>query len=166
MAFIEAEWWKDTKWFKIFLAGCLAVLLFIAGGAMLLPNPGMMSVKANFGVEIPDSGATRLYNYNTQGWFGDGEVYTVWQYSDAEELMQALDWRNGQAFQHETFVDVTTFSEEKPEGYFLPREVDQEVYYYHQDDDDNRLLVIFAPEVKLGDGKYYDNLLFIAEWYM
>ena len=41
MAFIEEEWWKDTKWFKIFLAGCLAVLLFIAGGTMLFPHPDM-----------------------------------------------------------------------------------------------------------------------------
>ncbi|MBQ5859235.1 MAG: hypothetical protein IIW51_09505, partial [Peptococcaceae bacterium] len=101
----------------------------------------------------------------TQGWFGDGQDYSVWQYQDADKLMESFEWEKGQAFLHETFIDVTTFNEERPEGYFLPREVEQEVYYYHQDDGDDRLLLIFAPEVKLGDGKYYDNLLFVAAWY-
>ena len=165
MAFIEEEWWKDTKWFKFFLAGCFAVLLFIAGGTMLFPHPDMSCTQSNFDVEIPTNGAAKLYRYNTQGWFGDGQDYSVWQYQDADKLMESFEWEKGQAFLHETFIDVTTFNEERPEGYFLPREVEQEVYYYHQDDGDNRLLLIFAPEVKLGDGKYYDNLLFVAAWY-
>ena len=192
MAFIEKEWWKDTKWFKIFLAGCLAVILFIAGGAMLMPKPDMMSVLSNFGVEIPSDGATRLYKHNTQGWFGDGEDYSVWQYRNPDKLMNAFNWQKGQAFQSETFTVVTTKKYidednkryvdmekpdgEKPEGYFLPRELDQEVYYYQVNDEysvndgqdifiDDRLLLVFAPEVKLGDGKYYENLLFVAAWY-
>ena len=170
MAFIKEDWWKDTKWFKVFLASCLAVILFIAGGVMLMPKPDMMSVQSNFGVEIPSAGATRLYKYNSQGWLGDGEDYTVWQYRNTDKLMEALNWKKGQAFQNECFQWLMNRNYEQPDGYFLPRELEQEVSYYYQGNDkdghtDDRLLIIFAPEVKLGDGKYYENLLFVLEWY-
>ena len=165
MAFIEEEWWKDTKWFKIFLAGCVIAFLVFCLVYNLFLKPDLEHVEKTFGVSVSTSEAVRLYSHNTQGWFGDGEDYSVWQYQDADKLMESFDWEKGQAFLHETFIDVTTFNEERPEGYFLPREVEQEVYYYHQDDGDDRLLLIFAPEVKLGDGKYYDNLLFVAAWY-
>ena len=165
MAFIEEEWWKDTKWFKIFLAGCVIAFLVFCLVYNLFLKPDLEHVEKTFGVSVSTSEAVRLYSHNTQGWFGDGEDCSVWQYQDADKLMESFEWEKGQAFLHETFIDVTTFNDERPEGYFLPREVEQEVYYYHQDDGDNRLLLIFAPEVKLGDGKYYDNLLFVAAWY-
>lgn len=165
MAFIEEEWWKDTKWFKIFLAGCVIAFLAFCLVYNLFLKPDLEHVEKTFDVSVSTSEAVRLYSHNTQGWFGDGEDYSVWQYQNVDKLMESFEWEKGQAFLHETFIDVTTFNDERPEGYFLPREVEQEVYYYHQDDGDNRLLLIFAPEVKLGDGKYYDNLLFVAAWY-
>lgn len=171
MVFIEKEWWKDTNWFKIFLAGCLVVLLFIAGGVTLFPRMDLSSVQSNFGVEIPTDGAARLYDYNTQGWMGDGEDYSVWQYRNPDKLMAKFNWQKGKAFQHENFEwMMNPERSEHPEGYFLPRELEQEVYYFvvnhdiHGYDDDC-LLLVFAPEVKLGDGKYYENLLFVAAWY-
>ena len=85
------------------------MLLFIAGGTMLFPHPDMSSTQSNFDVEIPTNGAAKLYRYNTQGWFGDGQDYSVWQYQDADKLMESFEWEKGQAYLHETFIDVTTF---------------------------------------------------------
>jgi hypothetical protein len=165
MAFIEEEWWKDTKWFKIFLAGCAIAFLAFCLVYNLFLKPDLEYIEKTFGVSVSTSEAVRLYSHNTQGWFGDGEDYSVWQYQNPETLMTSIEWQKGQAFQYDIFERVTTRGIELPEGYFLPRELDQEVLYYYVDDDDNELIIVFAPEVKLGDGKYYDNLLFVAAWY-
>ncbi len=177
MAFIEEEWWKSTKWFKIFLAGCVVGLLGFSFVYDSFLKPDLDIIEKNFGVSISTEHAVRLYSHNTQGWFGDGEDYSVWQYQNPAELLESLQWQRGQAFQFDTFDLVTTKGLEKPEGYFLPRELNQEVYYYQVNDEysvndgqdifiDDSLLLVFAPEVKLGDGKYYENLLFVAAWYM
>lgn len=165
MAFIDTDWWKRTNWFKLFLAGCaVAVLIiYLVFGVALKPN--LEHIQSSFGVEIATDGATRLYTHNTQGRFGDGEEYSVWQYQDADDLQLNVELQTGPAFRHDVFDRVTTQGAETPDGYYLPRELDQEVSCYYQDDNDNELLVVFAPEVRLGDGKTYQNLLFVAAWY-
>ena len=170
MPFIEEDWWKDTKWFKLFVAGCVVALLAFCLVYNLFLKPDLDSIEKNFGVSVPTSGAVQLYSHNTQGWMGDGEDYSVWQYQNPDELMQALEWQTGQAFQHDVFDRITTKGTERPDGYFLPRELEQEVSYFVVNHDihgynDDCLLLVFAPEVKLGDGEYYENLLFVAAWY-
>ncbi len=164
MDFVDSDWWKSTKWFKLFLGGCLIVCVVIAimfGGGVA----DLSHIESTFRVDISVQGAERLHYHNTQGWFGDGEEYSVWQYNDTETLLQAVEWSQGAAFRHDVFTKVTTEGIEQPDGYSLPREMDQEVSYYYQDDNDNELLLIYAPEARLGDGVTYQNLLFVAAWY-
>ena len=87
MPFIEEDWWKDTKWFKLFVAGCVVALLAFCLVYNLFLKPDLDSIEKNFGVSVPTSGAVQLYSHNTQGWFGDGEDYSVWQYQNPDELM-------------------------------------------------------------------------------
>ena len=166
MAFFEEEWWKRTEWFKVFLIVCIIGLAGVCLVYNLVLKPDLDSVEKNFGVLVSTEQAVRLYNHNTQGWAGDGECYSVWQYSSMDDFVLNTELQRGAGFRQDVFDRVTTKGIELPEGYFLPRELDQEVYYYYQKTLDDEVIIIFAPEVKLGDGKYYDNLLFVAEWYM
>ena len=119
MAFIEEEWWKDTKWFKIFLAGCVIAFLVFCLVYNLFLKPDLEHVEKTFGVSVSTSEAVRLYSHNTQGWFGDGEDYSVWQYQNPETLMTSIEWQKGQAFQYDIFERVTTRGIELPEGYYV-----------------------------------------------
>lgn len=125
-------------------------------------------IQRNFALDLSQKHANQLYTKNTQGWFGDGEIYSVWQYDDATVLEEMLPWQQGKGFQLQLYQQVVRWAQ--PDSYYLPYESEQEVYYYLQEFDadgrtDDKILLIYAPQVKLGDGLQYKNLLFTSEWY-
>lgn len=157
------------KRFLLFAAlGIILLLLIWQIYPVLYPSPNLDHVQKNFNVSLPTERANCLYKINSQGWFGDGENYSVWQYEDAVELQNLLPWQAGKGFQQPLYQQIT--EQMKPEGYYLPRQLEQDCYYYLQEydadgRDDDRLLCIYAPQVKLGDGLRYQNLLFVLECY-
>lgn len=156
------------------------LLLFLVEGLVLLlicwpiytafhPTPPSLNhIQNNFALDISTEHANQLYNKNTQGWFGDGEIYSVWQYDDSAILEGLLPWQQGKGFRQQLYQQVVSHAQ--PDSYYLPFESEQEVYYYLQEFGadgytDNKILIIYAPQIKLGDGLQYKNLLFILEWY-
>ena len=122
----------------------------------------------NFAFHLEAGRGNCLYEAEDRGWFGDGEVYTVWQIEDIKPLLDKLNWQSGQPFQHELFQTVTDLTE--LDTYYLPNDLKQQGWYYYigQDKDgyeDDRMLLILVPEVKMGDGLQYKHLLFIVELY-
>ncbi len=155
------------------------LLLLLAEGLVLLligwqlyagvhPAPDLEHVRKSFGIAVPTAQANQLYRINTQGWFGDGEIYSLWQYPDDARLENLLPWQQGQGFQQPLYHQVVKAAE--PSKYYRPVTLDQDVFYYLQDHDadghsDDQILLIYAPQITLGDGLQYKNLLFVLEWY-
>lgn len=154
------------------------LLLLVEGLVLLLigwqvyagmhPVPTLEHVRKNFGISVTTEQANRLYEKNTQGWFGDGEIYSVWQYDDGAVLETLLPWQQGNGFQQQLYQQVVKANE--PDAYYQPRALGQDVFYYLQDHDadghgDDQILFIYTPQITLGDGLQYKNLLFVLEWY-
>lgn len=147
----------------------LAIVLFIGYQCHASFSPSFQVINTNFDVQLSEKSGHQLYSESERGWFGDGDVYSVWQFEDTEPLMQAVEWKTGKAFQQPLFQSIVQATFLEVDGYYLPRDLDQEAYYYECIDKegygDDKLLLVFAPQVKLGDGLQYKNLLFVVEYY-
>ena len=116
----------------------------------------------NFGIPVTTEQANRLYEKNTQGWFGDGEIYSVWQYDDGAVLETLLPWQQGNGFQQQLYQQVVKAAE--PDAYYQPRALEQDVFYYLQNHDtdghgDDQILFIYTPQITLGDGLQYKKFI-------
>lgn len=161
---------KEKKlWLLFFVEAAIILFIIYQITVGLHPKPTLDHLNSNFKVSIPVEQINRLYETNDRGWFGDGDRYSVWQcQDDAPFITQASEWHQGQAFQQDLFTLVK--DRLQPDGYFLPRELQQEDCFYLIAEDaegygDDQVLLIYTPQVKLGDGLYYKNLLFVIEWY-
>lgn len=104
------------------------LLLLVEGLVLLLigwqvyagmhPVPTLEHVRKNFGITVTTEQASQLYEKSTQGWFGDGEIYSVWQYNDGAVLENLLPWQQGDGFQQQLYRQVVTAAE--PDAYYLP----------------------------------------------
>ena len=158
-------------WLLILIEVC--VILFIA--AQLIPSgkqaPQLGSaLQENFAVVLPDEPMNCLYQKWNQGRLDDGNVYSVWQMEDSQQLLQEIDWIEGaQPFQQQLFQEVAQSESLDVDRYYLPQDWEQAGYYYQTVGADGhggaQLLLIFLPQGKLGDGLQYKNLLFVIERY-
>lgn len=150
------------------------LIFFILVMVVIYPRNNTAKMKAfeydniNFGFRLAAGCGRCLYEAEDRGWFGDGEVYTVWQIEDIKPLLEKLNWKSGKPFQHELFVTATSLIE--LDKYYYPKDLNQRGWYYYigcdkDGYDDDRMLLILVPQARLGDGVQYQHLLFIVELY-
>lgn len=161
---------KQKKlWLLILIEACVVLFIAYQCSDYAVSKPTLDYVNESFAVNLSDEQGHQLYNESKRGWFGDGDVYSVWQFEDSEQLMQAVEWKSGKAFQQPLFQSIVQATFLEVDGYYLPRDLDQDAYYYECIDKegygDDKLLLVFTPQVKLGDGLQYKNLLFVVEYY-
>lgn len=172
-----ARWWK---------VGCLALCLLLgvsgAFSAEAEPQPDLCYLNEKFLIRLPFDSLHNLYQTERRGWMGDGIAYSVWQCQGAAALLCELPWRYERAFQQDLFTMVTETL--KPPSRYLPLLNQQKAYCYHVwsklpqlprlysgqanelvDYYDRELLLIYAPQITLGDRQHHRNLLFVVELY-
>lgn len=161
---------KQRKLWLLFFVEAIIILFIIYQVRVgLHQKPTLDYVNDNFNISIPVKQMNCLYQIdNWVAWAGDGFFYSVWQCEeDAPLIAQAQQWQQGQAFQQDLFITVV--DDLTPDGYFVPRELQQNNCYYLIAKDArglNQILLIFTPQVKLGDGLQYKNVLFVIEKYL
>lgn len=180
------------RWLAV---SCLAVclLLVMAGHASVQAEMQLEAGYLNerFFIGLPVETLTCVYQAEHRGWMGAGAIYSIWQCQDSAALFHALPWRYGRAFQDQLFDRVT--EQAAPDGQVLPLLEGQKAYYYHVrrkstgqnpwtapqrleyshklqaheivDTYDKELLLVYAPQITLGNRQTYRNILFMLEQY-
>lgn len=180
---------------KKMTVSCLAVclLLVVAGQASVQAEtqPEACYLNERFLIGLPVEALTCVYQAERCGWMGAGAAYSVWQCQDSTALFYALPWRYGRAFQDQLFDRIT--EQAVPDGQTLPLLEGQKAYYYHVrsksigqnpwtapqrleyghklqvyesvDAYDKELLLVYAPQITLGNRQTYRNILFVLEQY-
>lgn len=78
-------------------------------------------------------------------------------------------WRADKPLGNELYQDVLTFLEVEQAYVPLSPEWQRGFSYWQKTDidgnTDDQLLLLFLPQVTLGDGQEYRRLLFVLEWY-
>ncbi len=157
----------------------IVVLVFLLGVLWLMQTGDVeaqeqadfSNLQEVFGVHwLPEQELALLYCQTDRGWLGDGQTYSIWQYTgDMKQFFAQGYWRADKPLGNELYQDVLTFLEVEQAYVPLSPEWQRGFSYWQKTDidgnTDDQLLLLFLPQVTLGNGQEYRRLLFVLEWY-
>lgn len=148
---------------------CILILLvlplLLAYQCQVNQEPDLNKSTKQFPVTIPTERLRCLFWVDGRNFLGDGSCYSVWQCDeDAPLIVQATQWEKVDfLFQSEAFR--LNYADVALDSNWLPQDKTAELYCLLAGDTYKELTLGFAPEIILGDGLQYKNLLFVMEWY-
>ncbi len=150
---------------QVFFLLLVVIILWICFLPYVMDNETLPErVERKFSIQLPTEDANELYYASDWDDFGNGAIYSVWQYQSAKSLLQMEEWDEGNVID---FLELynKTYETAQVESYYRIQDEDTIIYSTGRRDEkyDDVLVLIYAPEMRMGDGLKYRNLLFIIE---
>lgn len=150
---------------QVFFLLLVVIILWICFLPHFMDNETLQErIERKFAIQLSTDDANELYYASEWDDFGNGAIYSVWQYQSAKPLLQMAEWKERNVTDFSELYNET-YETAQVEPYYRIQDKDTIVYSTGQWDEkyDDELILIYAPEVQMGDGLKYKNLLFIIE---
>lgn len=119
----------------------MAVLCF----ALCFHSTDAEVIRANWKINLTGESKDIYYQDTGPSFHGDGPRLSVMQYSDFEDVRNAVAWKDGPDQEMETKVSDILASELKVEASYMPDFHTHYKYYYYKKDSLDTIYLIYKP---------------------